>query len=152
MKKISHAWKPGDIVRIPLQDGFSGFGRVLQRPLMAFYNLKSKESPALEQILSAPTIFKVWVMTSIITKGEWPVIGSKPLSPDLEEQPEFFKIDPISRKLSIYLGNGLERPATVIECEKLESAAVWSANHLVDRLNDYFDGIPNKWVESMKPK
>jgi hypothetical protein len=69
--------------------------------------------------------------------------------------PPFFKRDSISGKLSIYTergGKSFEKDATLEECKQLECAAVWSANHIIDRLNDHFSGKPNKWVESMKPK
>jgi hypothetical protein len=37
------------------------------------------------------------------------------------------------------------------ECTSLERAAVWDTEHIEDRLEDYFNGRENKWVESLKP-
>ena len=42
--------------------------------------------------------------------------------------------------------------ATREQCEGLECAAVWEAEHVEDRLRDYFDGKPNTWVEQLAIK
>ena len=141
----------GDFLKIPLGDGTLSYGRVLEDPLCCFYNYKSKIVPELTFIQGQPLAFKVWVMNYAITDGDWEVIGNLPLEDELKEAPKFFKQDPINRKLSIY-HMGTDKPATIDECEGLECAAVWNPEHVVDRLVDMFDGKPNKWVDSMKPK
>lgn len=152
MNQTKQKWNPGDILEIPLGNGQRAFARILKNPLVAFYDLKADKTPAIDFIVSKPVAFKVWVMNSALTDGKWPIIGTKPLTPDLEESPTFFKRDPISGKLSIYTKGGCEKPATLQECEGLECAAVWDPKHLTDRLNDHFANRPNKWVESMKPR
>jgi len=139
----------GDIVKIDLGDKAFCFGRVLEEPLIAFYDLKTSEVPDMEAIVELPILFRVWVMNDAVTSGRWPVIGNMSLSPDLEVAPKFFKQDPISKTFSIYYGEK-ETPATLAECEKLERAAVWDPSHVEDRLRDYYLGIPNQWVESLK--
>ena len=141
----------GDVVQISLGDGRVGFGRVLESPLVAFYDLCSSEVPPLDVIVASPIAFKVWVMNYAIKDGDWPVIGNMPLADDLLERPRFYKQDPISKELSIYLGAGKEIPATMDEIEGLECAAVWEPEHAVDRLLDHLAGRENKWVESMRP-
>lgn len=141
----------GDIVAIPLRDGTFGFGRVLHEPLVAFYDLQKREMPALDEIVSSSVAFIVFVMNYPITRGDWPVLGNFPLSPELVNQPLFFKKDPITNRLSIYKeSTGEEMPASQDDCKGLECAAVWEQNHIVDRLIDHFAGRPNKWVESMR--
>lgn len=152
-KKRRQRRNVGDVCKIDLGDGYFAFGRVLEEPLMAFYDLRAAEVPRLEDIVAAPIAFKIWVMNYAITAGDWPILGNVPLSPDLEEKPAFFKIDPITGQLGItYEGAGDERPATFEECASLECAAVWEPEHVVDRLIDYFAGRPNRWVESMRPR
>jgi hypothetical protein len=151
IKKAKQRWRIGDVAKIGLGDGEWAFGRVLKKPLMAFYNLKAVEPPPIETIVAAPVAFKVWVMNYAISDGDWSIIGNLPLTPDLEEQPTFFKKDPISHRLSIYFGGGVERPASLGEVEGLECAAVWEPEHVADRLRDLFAGRPNKWVDSMRP-
>lgn len=151
MSHTKQKWNPGDILEIPLGDGHRTFARILKNPLVAFYDIKTEQNPPIDFIISKPIAFKVWVMNHAVTNGIWPIIGTKPLTPDLEKYPTFFKRDPISGKLSIYNEGGREKPATFEECSGLECAAVWDAKHLIDRLNDHFSKKPNKWVESMKP-
>ena len=67
---------PGDFLAIPLHEGSYGFARVLTEPLVAFYDATS-DSPALPAaIASSPILFKIFVMNSAITKGDWTVIGT----------------------------------------------------------------------------
>ncbi len=142
----------GSVVAIALGDGTYAFGRVLREPLIAFYDWKNPETDDIEAIVSKPIAFTLWVMNHAVTRGTWPVIGQVPLTPDLLTEPLFFKKDPITKKLAIYRSStGKEIPATRDECAKLECAAVWDPEHVVDRLRDHFSGRPNKWVEMMRP-
>jgi hypothetical protein len=144
--------RPGDVVSIPLGDGTFGYGRVLPKGLTAFYDLRSEGILPLERILSASVAFITSVMEYAVTRGIWPVIGNAPLPKDLLEEPLFFKKDPITGALRIYRDSTQEEfPATREQCEKLECAAVWDPEHIVDRLKDHFAGRPNIWVESMRP-
>jgi hypothetical protein len=142
--------KLGDILKIDLRDGKYAFGRVLEDPLCAFYDLHSETVPDLNYIISRPVLFKIWVMNYFKDAG-WEVIGNHPLEAALEVVPKFWKQDLISKKLSLYR-KGEEWPATVTECEGFENAAVWSTCHVEDRLRDHFAGRKNKWVESLKIK
>ncbi len=142
---------PGDILRIDIGDGAYCFGRVLETAV-AFYDIKSRTTLKAEEIISRPIIFTIWVMDYAITKGDWPVIGHAPLEESLKVEPLFYKKDSISKRLVIYRDStGEEIPATPEECEKLECAAAWDPEHVVDRLRDHFAGRPNKWVESLRP-
>jgi hypothetical protein len=152
LKKRRGRWKEGDVVQIDLDNGQMSFARVLRDPLIAFYDLIATEVPSIEQIVASPITFKLWVMRHALTAGIWPRIGHVELSPELREPTVFFKQDPLSGRLSIYLGDGVEVPATIEEASGLECAAVWDPEHIVDRLRDHFAGQPNKWVEMMKPK
>jgi len=152
VNKKRQRWKPGDIVKIPLDDGEWGFGRVLGSPLVAFYDFKSNDIPLLEEIASKPIAFKIWVMKYAITQGDFQVLGNIPLSPDLLERPPFFIQDVLNGKLSITYENGEQHTVSRQDVEGMECAAVWEPEHVIDRLTDHFAGRPNKWVEEMKPK
>jgi len=149
MAKKKAPLQVGDVVKIDLGGGSISFGRVLEEPLIAFYDLEASEVPDLQVILELPVLFTVWVMNDAVTSGRWPVIGNVSLSPELEVAPKFFKQDPISKKFSIY-HLGKETSASLAECENLERAAVWEPSHVEDRLRDHCLGIPNQWVESLK--
>lgn len=152
MEKKRQRWRPGSIVKIPLNDSEWGFGRVLESPLMAFYDLKSSEVPSLEVIISQPIAFRIWVMKYAVTQGDFSVIGYLPLSEDLLERPLFFIQDTLNGKLSVTYDGGDRWPATYNAVKDLECAAVWEPEHVIDRLNDHFAGRASKWVELMKPK
>ncbi len=143
--------KIGDVVAIKLGDGTYGYGRVLPELLTAIYDLHSRELLELETILAAPVLFAVWVSDFAITDGTWPVLGNAPLTPEMLIEPVFFKKDPITGALTIYHpSTGKEVAATKEECSHLECAAVWQPHHMVDRIQDYFAGRPNKWAESLR--
>lgn len=141
----------GSVVEISLENGSKCYARVLSKPLMAFYSFRSDSSLDVPQIIEQAIAFKIWVMNSAVTSGRWRVIGYAPLEQEHEVSPWFFKQDAISKALSIYQ-NGIERPASREECEGLECAAVWSAEHVESRLEDHFAGKANKWVEALKIK
>lgn len=139
----------GDVFQIYLGDDGYSFARVLESPLMAFYDLLTLTPPSVEEIINSKIIFKVWVMKSAFKSRHWKKVGYSPLTEELTSSPTFFKVDPISKKLSIYR-NGVELSATYQQCKGLERAAVWEPEHIEDRLRDHFRGIPNKWVELLK--
>jgi hypothetical protein len=151
MEARKAARRVGDIVEIDMADGTFCFGRVLEEPLMAFYDLKVGTIPSLDEIVSTPILFEIWVMNHAVTSERWPVIGAMPLQNSLQLPVTFFKQDPISKELSLYV-NAQEFPATREQCKGLERAAVWDPEHVEDRLSDYFAGVPNQWVESLKIK
>lgn len=142
----------GQIVKIDLKDGTVAYGRVLKRPLFAFYDkpYRCGDTPELEEIATLPIAFKICVMNYSISKRIWSVIGRLELTSDLKKTPSFFKQDILNGALSIYrddLPPAFERPATLQECMGLEQAAVWDPCHVEDRLRDHFAGRPSKWVQ-----
>lgn len=140
----------GSLVEIALGGGLKAYARVLSDPLFAFYDIAEK--PADPKTLGdKQPIFKVWVMRRAVTSGRWPVVAKWPLETELMRPASFFKQDLISDRLSIY-SEGNERPANIEECVGLEPAAIWSAEHIEDRLRDHIAGVPNRWVESLKIK
>lgn len=140
----------GDVVEIPLGRDDFGYGIVLRKPLMAFFDLRTNKRPTIDEIVSRPIVWRIWVMNYAVIKGNWKIVGNVPLSPALREEVLFVNKDAISGELRIHHQDGTEAPATQDECEDLERAAVWDPEHVEDRLRDHFNGVPNKWAESMK--
>jgi hypothetical protein len=138
--------KLGNVVAIPLGDGTFAYGRVLREPLFAFYDLRTDQLAEACEVVRAPVAFTIWVMRRALTHGDWTVIGNVPIEEKMLKAPLFFKEDPLSGALRIYDGDtGEESAATRENCNQLERAAVWSRNHVVDRLVDHFHGRPCKW-------
>jgi hypothetical protein len=140
----------GDVVAIPLESDWYGFGRVLDEPLIAFYDCRHKGYDlSISAITQCPVLFSIWVMNKAVTQGIWQVIGNMPVEAKLSNKPWFYKKDLISGKLYKTRGGTEEILTIKDDCVGLESAAVWSPEHVVDRLNDHFAGRPNKWVKSL---
>ena len=143
----------GDIVRIPLNDGTFGYGHVLDEPLVAF--LKHRDSGEVRnfhELVERPVAFRIWVSNKPFKDRRWPVVGH--VEPDAEtlRPVPFFKQDAVSRKLAITYNGADELPATADDCRGMERAAVWEPEHVAERLLDYFEGRPNRWVESIRMK
>lgn len=144
------------MVEIPLGEGRRGFARDLGLEV-EFYDRQAVQGEAVDVagLEGTPVAFRVWVMDSAFKpSSSWRSIGKLPLREDGSAASRFAKQDPLTGALSIYWedpqrGQRHEAPATLDECAGLESAAVWSANHIEDRLRDYFAGKPNKWVASL---
>lgn len=141
----------GDVVRIPLhEEHMSGYGRVLEDPLFAFYDIRSHETPTIKEILGRPILFRIWVSRYALAEDRWEVVGHASLERALRDEPRFAKVDPITGETTIYWGNNHEIPATRTECKGLERAAVWEPEQVEERLRDHFYGRPNSWVEKFK--
>lgn len=138
----------GAVIAIPLGDGNWAFGRALESPLMAFYDLRSTTLLTPEAVVQAPILFRIWVVKSALRKGGWQIVGRIPLEPELLESPWFFKVDPLSGAITKARDRD-EVPASREEAAGLERAAVWEAWHVVDRLNDHFAGRPSKLVQRL---
>jgi hypothetical protein len=149
----------GAVIEIPLGDGRRAFGRLLYEPLIEFFDLEVPDTDSIdiERIVRAPVAFTIYAMNSAVATGRWREVGRSPLT-DAERVsvPRFCKRDALTGELSIYWEDPLSEEAHEIratreECEALEPAAVWSAEHVEDRLRDHLDGRPNKWLELMRP-
>lgn len=153
MKRVSVRRKEGDIFIITLPDGSYGYGRVLVDPFYAFYDLKTKEPiNDLVKITSSKILFKLAVMKYAITSGGWKILGNIKLDEYLKEPPILFGQSDVSNFFWLEYWDGTQQDSTFEECMNLERAAVWEPEHVESRLEDYFAGRPNKWVESLRAK
>lgn len=150
--------EPGSVLRIPLNDGRHGFGRLLKGPLVEFFDVRQGEddpTPAAGEVVQAPVLFRVWVMNAVA--NGWKLLGMVPLSHEEQEEiHRFAKQDAITGALSIYwsdprTGSHGQAPATLSECQDLELAGVWSAPRVVDRLRAHLDGRAAEISETWKP-
>lgn len=151
-------WQPGSVVLVPLGDSTWGVARLLVEPLVECFDRRTafEDAHDVADLDGAVVIFRICVMNSAVRSDRWKLVGMHPLSEEERSRTErFFKQDPLTGALSIYIERPgievLETPATFDECRSLERAAVWSAEHVEDRLRDFHADIPNKWVESLRP-
>ncbi|MBD9518573.1 immunity 26/phosphotriesterase HocA family protein [Ensifer sp. ENS02] len=146
--------KVGDILRVDLGSGGHSYAQVASEPLIVFFEGVFTADLSVEEIPALPVAFTLGVSRHAVTSGLWPVIASRPLTPESAREPFFFKQDVINGRLFLYhstfADQSFERPASLAECEGLERAAVWEPGHVVDRLRDHAAGRPNRWVEALK--
>ncbi len=145
---------PGAILKIDLGDGYHSYARILGKANYAFYDLKTKvDIKDMSEIVSKPILFIVSVYDDVITRGRWLKVGKLPLEESLQSLPFKFIQDLYTGELEQYNSNtGEIKPATKAECEGLERAAVWEADHVESRLRDFYSKKPNLWVEQLKMK
>lgn len=107
--------------------------------------------------LGAPDAIQVRVHVSgavydrAIGRRGWPIVGhAPPGSPDIPVPDSFLQdpVPPFNCRIIDVAGN--IRPVTVQECEGLERAAVWEAEHVAERIRDHYAGRPNVHLERMK--
>lgn len=150
MKKRLHI-KEGDIFSIMLSDNTYCYGRVLKNPYYAFYNLNSKvQIIDLNLIVSSSILFKLAVMNYALKSDNWEIIGNLPLPDSLKEPPIFYNGGGDDFVLAFWDGRTV--PSTYEECKDLEMESVWSPEHVESRLEDYYAGRKNVWVEMLKAK
>jgi hypothetical protein len=151
-KKIRY--KLGDVVRIPLEDDYHTYARVVKKYHFAYYDIHVQAPISdMRDITNHPILFVLPCHSMAIEEGRWEIVGHVPLSEKPIAIPDYFMQDIIDpTKLQIRSYPHSLRPATPEECEGLERLGVWAVNHIEDRLNDHFAGRENIWVEMQKLK
>jgi len=146
----------GSILEINIENQYFAYAQILKKGLgYAFFNFKSFEKLLDISVLNkAKVIFIVMVYNDVITKGIWVKIGKLDIRDELKELPmQFIQDSQNPNNFEIYNPNtGEISKATKEQCLGLECAAVWEANHIEDRIRDYYNSIPNVWVEQLKIK
>ena len=142
----------GAIVKIPLRDGFHTYAQVLPEADCAVFDARTEKELAIPDIISRPILFRVAVYKHAFTRGGWPKVGTAPLRAEFAKPvPKFMQDILRPTSFSICLGGEI-RPASRAECAGLERSAVWEPEHVESRIRDHYNGVQNKWVESLKLK
>lgn len=147
--------KEGAFIEIALSNGKFSYGRILGKACYAFYDIYSDSKITdLDFIKSSKVLFIISVYDYAITKNRWKIIGVSELNTVLQKIPlKFIQDDFEPTQFEIYNPNtGAIIPAKKEQCIGLERSAVWDPEHVEERIMDYFEGRPNKWVESLKIK
>lgn len=140
----------GGILKIPIGNDWHTYGQMIGDAAIAFFDAKTEKELSISEIVARPILFTVAVYSYAVTKFIWQKIGKAELSEALKiPQPMFIQDALNPNKFQIYLAGEI-RSATKEECQDLECCAVWEPEHIVERINDYYKDVPNKWVESMK--
>ena len=136
------------ILEIPLCNDRIGLARVLAEPFIAVFDFRGERTQIPASADEIPVLFVIAVHQNSLR--DWKIVADVGHTKKIKI-PEQFMQDEISpQECQIINADGEIRAATTKECEGLEPAAVWEASHIVSRLNDYFSGRPNAFVEQMK--
>ena len=162
IRKAQKNRAPGRVVCIDLGDGRCAYGRQLWSVNAEFYDYVGAigESVDLLTLVEKPVAFTIWVSNRCFKRGgRWDLLDTVPLLEHERQRPDVkFRQDVRGGALSIVSRacppsvQFSNRPATVEECTGIEREAVWDPEHVEDRLRDHFDGLPNKWVESLRAR
>lgn len=147
--------KQGDYFQIELGAGLLAYGRVLQSPIYAFYNVITTTPLTTSELDRKALLCKICVMKYAWKKTNWKIIGYSELPIELCQRVWFAKQDSISGELTMYSeweGKVAEKKATRKQLLGLECAAVWDPDHVEDRLRDHYNGVENKWVKNLALK
>jgi hypothetical protein len=142
--------KLGAVIEIDLENGHFAYGRILGGADYGIYDLYTPQRITdIEQIIQRPIIFIVAVYNYAINSRRWVKIGKAPLSPSLQELPFKFIQDALHPdRFELYNPiSGAITPALKEECKGLERCAVWSPEHVEERIHDHHVGRPNKWLK-----
>src|SRR5258706_7325521 len=141
--------KEGAFIEIKLPNGKFSYGRILPKANYGFYEIYSDSKVSdIGEIERKKILFIVAVYKDAITKNRWKIIGTSPLEKTLLVLPLKFIQDELEPfYFEIYDPNsGNIRPAKKEECIGLERTAVWEPEHVEERIIDYFEKRPNKWL------
>lgn len=140
----------GALVKIPLEGDFHSYARILEQE-MAFYDIFTKEELPAEEIIKHPVLFITAVFDSAITKGHWAKISKAlPLEKHLLNIPPKYTQDALNPDKYSLIYTDKQVSVTREECEGLEYWAIWTAEDIERRLNDYLAQKKNPYIERMK--
>jgi hypothetical protein len=144
----------GSVLEIKLENGYYAYAQDLGEGVVFFDFFLIDPISDLDQLKKVNKLFIVAIYNYPITSGRWKKVGKIPIGDEYANLPLKFIQDGLNPKLfSLYNpNNGEITDATREECEGLECASVWGADHVEDRLRDYINGVPNVWVEQLAIK
>lgn len=145
----------GAILEISIDEQYYVYAQILGKAGYAFFDfISEKRLQDFDVLQNTDVLFILSVYNDVVTKGKWLKVGKLPIRENLQTQPlQFIQDIQNPKNFELYNPNtGEITKATREQCVRLECAAVWEANHVVDRIKDYYLGQPNIWVEQLKIK
>lgn len=146
-------WTRSSVVAVPLGDGTYAYAQMLDDPEYAFFDCRTADELPPAAVVARPVLFRLWVMRSAHTTGRWTKVGAAPIPEPLRHPIRRYNQDAIRPQDIRLTFDGCDGPlGSVADCEGLECAAVWDAEHVEDRLRSHYAGIPCEWMLSLRPK
>ena len=138
----------GSIVKIPLENGYHTYGRILKAGL-AFYDAHTKKELSPKEIIKKKVLFRTGVYDSVITKGYWHKVGKAiPLDEKLKKSQDWYTEDLLTNRIIIHR-NGEKIVSSREAVRDIECLAVWDYAALEGRLNIHYASRKNQEIEMM---
>lgn len=134
-KRTRQRVRIGDVVAIPLPDGWFGYGRVYRDAAIGVYDLTTPEVVDVSKVVSRPMAFWTGCFSTAMASGQWRVIGGDAFRNAEEAWPPPNYIQDIVSpgRFEIY-HKGEIRPATEDEVQGMEEAKVLKPGEVVVRI------------------
>lgn len=143
---------PGFIYEIVLANASLAYALIVNTVESVFFDINPKVRPLVDDILNSPVLFRTMVMHSALRK--WKHIASVKVPEQFASPGRYYREDAAHKGrfaiVEIYSPHFNGIPATREECVGLECDAVWSQNHIEDRLLDEFNGKTSRWGGPLK--
>ncbi len=140
-------------MKIPIEEGFHTYGRLLCRPHVQIFDCKTKDDIVdMNEIILRPVLFFVCISDYIINEGHWEKVGKVPYVEAEVEIPMRFVQDPYYLTVELVDAYGKREKTSIERCRELERSAIWEKESVEQRLRDHYAGRPNATVESLKVK
>lgn len=146
--RFQEEWK-GTFLAIHIDGGFA-YGRIMRDTSLGCYDLRSTTILPIDEIEKASVFLIAPMISNFYLTAGWQVLGRKPLEPALDQPVRYFREDPISGEVDIYV-EGEFVPYAGEDLTKMERLAAWTPPHLISRLEHHFFGKPDKHAD-LPPK
>ncbi|NCU04807.1 MAG: hypothetical protein GXC73_12555 [Chitinophagaceae bacterium] len=144
----------GGFVEISVSNQRKVFGRLLPLFQVAVYDCVVEQyTPFSEkEIIKKPVLFYVGVYRGIVTSEKISIVGFKELTNEelTRIPPVFHQSEPNIEKCYLIYYDGREERTTPEKCIGLERASAYSDDNIIQRVEDFYSGRKNFFVEMTK--
>jgi len=138
------------VYELPVSKVIHTYGRIIGSSYLAVYDCFTSSRLEIEEIVTKPVLFIVYVSLDI-HEGRVEKVGTINDGCYEIKISKYFMQDPVNKeKLETIDSNGETLPATFKDCEGLERDSIWKLEHILSRVRDHYNDVPNVWVEQMK--
>jgi hypothetical protein len=152
IKSKRQRFKEGSLVRIELTKARMVYGRLLPGNHVCIYDgtfVNEINFPPIQSLKEGKILFYARIFKDIISNGHFQIVGYEELTQsEIDDMPPHFYQDLFDiDNCMIYFQNGIERKVKPEECVGLEGPVVWEAEALIGRIEDFYAGRKNPYVE-----
>lgn len=141
--------RPGDVLKFPLTGRDQhAYAQWLPDATARVFLAACTAGLSLREVLQLPVAFRILVFRDTPNRYGWSKVGWAEVPVECSQPMRYAKRDVLTGCLSSYLA-GIETPATKDEIAGLETLAVWTHPHIVERLEAQLEGRESKFLKSV---